>query len=186
MLFFRIFLLVFCLFFPLQSFSHAGSHGNDDCLISIGNFHLRMNGYQFQGKRPDRHYCRYFPYLGQTILKLDTTHHDLSKFGVDLQLLKRTRWLALLFNPDQAFEVIKQKPLQNFSQQVVSIDTEIKSLDLYALHIKLHHPNGRMSQQLFLFAAGLPLIPILLGIATLLLILLGTLMIFRFNNKRQR
>ena len=159
--------------------AHAGVHGNDECIVSVGKVELRLNGYQFQGKKPDRHYCRYYPFLGQTIIKIDSVSSDLSDMAIELQLLKRNSWSELFFNPDNAFSIIKRLPAQSFSKQVVSIDSDIQSLDIYAIKLHLILADGKIAEQQFLFVVGFPFVHVMLGIAVLLLLIV----IFVFLNQ---
>lgn len=168
------FILLFSIFlFPTVALSHAGSHGNDECTVKVGETSLRLNGYQFHGKFPDKHYCRHYPRLGDTIIKVDSTSDDLSDMAVELQLLKRQSWLGLILLKDDAFTVIKQRPLQAFSKQVVSINDDLKEIDIYAIKLKLHAKNGDVQEETFFFIAGLPFAQIMVGIAFVLLLFIS-------------
>ena len=179
-----LFIISFIIFFPGTIYAHAGSHGNDECIVNVGKFEIRLNGYQFQGKFPDKHYCRHFPYLGQTIIKVDSITTDLSEMSVELQLLKRKSWLGLVLQKDDAFSVIKQRPLQSFSNQVVSISSDLKTLDIYAIRLKLYAQNGTITEQQFMFIAGLPFTKIMVAIAAILLLFI--VFIFIKQSKRQQ
>lgn len=167
----KIIIYLFFFFLSGNAFAHAGAHGNDECIVSVGNVELRLNGYQFQGKKPDRHYCRYYPFLGKTIIKVDSVSADLSDMAIELQLLKRKSWSELIFNPGNAFSMIKQLPVQSFSKKVVSIDADIQVLDIYAIKLRLHLADGKIAEQQFLFIVGFPFVHILLGIAVFLLLI---------------
>ncbi len=162
------------LFFPNSIFAHAGPHGNNECLVAVGEIELRLNGYQFQGSKPDRHYCRHFPYLGETIIKIDSISADLSGMAIELQIVKRDSWIGLILNADDAFSVVKQKPLQYFSgplkKGVVSIDTDIQSRDIYALKLRLRSAEGQITEQQFMFLVGVPFAQVMVAIAVLLLL----------------
>ncbi len=164
--------LFFLLFSSIAAFAHQGSHGNDNCSVIVGDTELRLNGYQFQGSQSDRHYCRHFPYLGQTIIKIDSVTADLNDMAIELQLLKRNSWLGLILNADDAFSVIKQQPLQYFSKQVVSIDSDMQLRDVYAINLRLHKPDGQLVEQRFLFLIGFPFAQIMVAISVLLLFLI--------------
>ena len=167
-------ILLFSIFlFPTIALSHTGSHGNDECTVNIGETSLRLNGYQFNGKFPDKHYCRHYPHLGDTIIKVDSTTTDLTDMAVELQLLKRHSWLDLILQKEEAFTVIKQQPLQAFSKQVVSISHNLKEIDIYAIKLKLHTKNGNIQEQTFFFIAGLPFAQIMVGIALGLLLFIS-------------
>ena len=181
-----VFIMMTALFFSELSHAHAGPHGNDECIVTVGNVELRLNGYQFKGSNPDRHYCRHFPHLGQTIIKIDSVSTDLSEFGIELQLLKRNSWLGLISNTDDAFSVIKQQPLQYFSRQVVSIDSDIQSIDVYMIKLRLHAPDGTITEQQFMFVVGFPFAQIMVGIAVILLLLIGFVSLRQLITKRQQ
>ena len=181
-----VFIMTAALFFSELSHAHAGPHGNDECIVTVGNVELRLNGYQFKGSNPDRHYCRHFPHLGQTIIKIDSVSTDLSEFAIELQLLKRNSWLGLVLNADDAFSVIKQQPLQYFSRQVVSIDSDIQSIDVYMINLRLHAPDGTITEQQFMFVVGFPFAQIMVGIAVILLLLIGFVSLRQLITKRQQ
>ena len=176
--------LFFLLFSSIAAFAHQGSHGNDNCSVIVGDTELRLNGYQFQGSQSDRHYCRHFPYLGQTIIKIDSVTADLNDMAIELQLLKRNSWLGLVLNADDAFSVIKQQPLQYFSKQVVSIDSDIQLRDLYAIKLRLHKPDGEIVEQQFMFLVGFPFALIMVLISVVLLIFIIIIFLRQLMAKR--
>ena len=180
------FIIVVTLFFSEFALAHAGPHGNDECTVTVGDTELRLNGYQFKGSNPDRHYCRHFPHLGQTIIKIDSVSTDLSGSAIELQLLKRNSWLGLILNTDDAFSVIKRQPLQYFSRQVVSIDSDIQSIDIYMIRLRLHAPGGTITEQQFMFVVGFPFAQIMVGIAVILLLLIGFVSLRQLITKRQQ
>jgi len=180
------FIITAALFFSEFALAHAGPHGNNECTVTVGNTELRLNGYQFKGSNPDRHYCRHFPHLGQTIIKIDSVSTDLSGFAIELQLLKRNSWSGFILNTDDAFSVIKQQPLQHFSRQVVSIDSDISSLDVYMIRLRLHTPDGKITEQQFMFVVGFPFAQIMVGIAVLLLLFIGFVFLRQLITKRQQ
>ena len=181
-----VFIMTAVLLFSEVSQAHAGPHGNDECTVSVGNMELRLNGYQFKGSNPDRHYCRHFPHLGQTIIKIDSVSTDLSGYTIELQLLKRNSWLGLILNIDDAFSVIKQQPLQYFSRQVVSIDSDIQLIDIYMIRLRLHAPGGTITEQQLMFVVGFPFAQIMVGIAVILLLLIGFVSLRQLIAKRQQ
>lgn len=166
-------LLLLMSLLPTIVLSHAGSHGNDECSVKVGETSLRLNGYQFHGKFPDKHYCRHYPRLGKTIIKVDSTKNDLSGMKVELELLKLTSWTKLILQKEGAFSAIKQRPLQAFSEQVVSISSDLKETNIYALKLKLYAKDGKTQEQQFFFIAGLPFAQIMVGIALILLLLIS-------------
>lgn len=168
-----VYISLVILFFAEMTLAHEGSHGNDECIITVDKVDIRLNGYQFKGRNPDKHYCRHYPHLGQTIIKIDSTSTDLTGMGMELQLLKRNSWKNLILGTNKAFITIKKMPIQYFSKQVVSIENNIQSRDLYAIKIRLHENNGRVSEQQFIFSVGIPFVQVLVGIAILLLIFIS-------------
>ncbi len=178
-----LFISFFMLFFSGLVQAHEGSHGNDECLFSVGDLELRINGYQFKGRNPDKHYCRHYPHLGQTVIKIDSSSSDLTGMAVELQLLKRNSWKGLLLGSDNAYSVVKEMPLQHFSKQVVSISSDIQDRDIYALKLKLHGTDGSITEQQFGFFIGVPFAMVLVGISVLLLIFIS--IIFLRQLKKQ-
>lgn len=173
------------LFFPSLAFSHAGSHGNDECAVTVGNAVLRLSGYQFQSRDPDRHFCRHFPRVGQTIIKLDSLETDLTGMSIELQLLKRQSWLGLIMGDEDAFVIVEQSTAQHFSKQVVSIEADIQERDVYALNMMLYDANGTITEQRFMFAVGIPFAQVMVAIAVLLLLFLGFIVLRQWLAKRQ-
>lgn len=171
------------LFFSASVFAHEGSHGNDECTMSVGEVDIRLNGYQFKGRDPDKHYCRHYPHLGQTIIKLDSTKADLTEMGVEIQLLKRNSWLGLLTNSEDAYKVIKKLPVQYFAEQVVSIEDDIQSRDIYAIKLSLHTPDGSVTEQQFAFFVGVPFALVLVGISILLLLFISFIFLRQLNKE---
>jgi len=171
------------LFFSTSVFAHEGSHGNDECSMLVGKVEIRLNGYQFKGRNPDKHYCRHYPYLGQTIIKLDSTKADLTGMGVEIQLLKRNSWLGLLSNADDAYRVIKKLPVQYFSKQVVSIEEDIQSRDIYAIKLRLHALDGRVTEQQFAFFVGVPFALVLVGVSILLVLFISFIFVRQLNKE---
>ncbi len=161
------------MFVSTVTFAHDGAHGNEECLIAVGDVELRLNGYQFKGKNPDKHYCRHFPHLGQTILKLDSSSTDLTDMGLEITLLKRNSWMGLLTNSDDAYSVVKQLPIQYFSKQVVSIEDDIQARDIYAIKLRLHAADGKITEQQFSFFVGVPFALVLVIISVFLLLFIS-------------
>lgn len=161
------------MFFLGSALAHEGSHGNDECSVTLGNIELRLNGYQFKGRDPNKHYCRHYPHLGQTIIKIDSATADLTGMGVELILLKRNSWKGLILNAEDAFTVVKQLPIQYFSKQVVSIDSDIQARDIYAIKLRMHAVDGKITEQQFAFFVGVPFALVLVGISVLLLIVIS-------------
>lgn len=172
----------FMMFFSGMVLAHEGSHGNDECLLSVGeNVELRLNGYQFKGRNPDKHYCRHYPHLGQMIIKIDSATTDLTAMGIELQLLKRNSWKGLLLNSADAYSVVKEMPIQHFSKQVVSIEKDIQDRDIYALRLRLHAADGSITEQQFSFFIGVPFALVLVGISVLLLIFISVVFLLQLR-----
>ncbi len=167
----KLILVIGCmLVFPVLTMAHDGSHGNDDCLLAVEGVELRINGYQFKGSNPDKHYCRHYPHLGRTIIKVDSIKTDLTGMAVEMQLFKRQSWTDFLLNKDGAYTLVKQIPKQYFSEQVVSLDADIQDRDIYALKLRLYDVNGKLTEEQFRFFIGVPFAQVLVGIAVCLLI----------------
>lgn len=169
------------LFFSEITFAHEGSHGNDECILTVNKMELRLNGYQFKGRNPNKHYCRHYPHLGQTIIKVDSSTTDLTGMGVELQLLKRNSWTNLISDTDKAFITIKKMPIQYFSKQVVSIENNFQSRDLYAIKVRLHKNDGKVSEQQFFFFVGIPFAQVLVTIAVLLLLFISFIFLIQLK-----
>ena len=92
---------------------------------------------------------------------------------IELELLKLTSWTKLILQKEGAFSAIKQRPLQAFSEQVVSISSDLKETNIYALKLKLYAKDGKTQEQQFFFIAGLPFAQIMVGIALILLLLIS-------------
>ncbi len=179
-------IFIFC-FVTVKSglaLAHAGSHGNDECIVLVGKTELRLSGYQFKGRNPDRHYCRHYPHLAQTIIKIDSVSADLSNMAIEVQLLKRNSWLGLILNTDDAFSVIEQQPVQYFSREVVSIDSNIQARDVYAIQLRLHTGHGDIDEQKFVFLVGFPFAQIMVAIAVLLLFFIAFIFLRQWWSKR--
>ncbi len=176
-----ILLIGFMLIFPVLSKAHEGPHGNDECLVSVGEVELRVNGYQFKGSNPDKHYCRHYPHLGRTIIKVDSTTTDLTGMAVEMELLKRNSWAGMLFNKEDAYTLVKQIPKQYFSEKVVSLDADIQDRDIYALKLRLYDVNGKLTEEQFRFFIGVPFAQVLVGIAVCLLIFITIIFLMQLK-----
>ncbi len=176
-----ILIIGFMLMFPVLSKAHQGSHGNDDCLLEVEGVELRINGYQFKGSNPDKHYCRHYPHLGRTIIKVDSIKTDLTAMAVEMQLFKRNSWKGLLLNEEDAYTLVKQTPKQYFSEQVVSLDADIQNRDIYALKLRLYDANGKLTEEQFRFFIGVPFAQVLVGIAVCLLIFISIIFLVQLK-----
>ena len=162
------------------AFAHAGVDHNNSCFLTVGDTRLRISGYQFQpeleGKasapapylRPvGKHFCHFFPELGQIVLAVEPLEEAQDKALVTLELAALTSWL----NPAEAFTVIKQQPEQPIDTGLASISQTIRQRGIYRLNVTLKDGSGNQQQQRFVFLVGIPVTKILVMIAGGLLVL---------------
>ncbi|WP_305908543.1 hypothetical protein Q9L42_010195 [Methylomarinum sp. Ch1-1] len=168
------------LFYWQTARAHLGPHESSDCFINIETTQLRFNGYQFHGQHPEKHYCRYFPQLGDVIIQIDSLQ-DLGPQQISLQWLELAS-LPQLFSEDKALVESQPSPWKPFADGINSLRKNVQQLGLYGIKIRLKAPNGVVRQQHFYFLVGFPVMPILLGVALLLLLLIG--LIFLRQSKR--
>jgi hypothetical protein len=177
---------VVLIFFSSQAFSHAGPHENKNCFIQIDNTLLRFSGYQFQGVHPEHLYCRVFPDLGQTVIKIDAVNDAMNDKKVSLQLLRLDSWINWAFNSDKAFSSLKQTPLQNFNSGVNMIQADIQQRGVYALAVSLQIDNKKPIVQTFLLLGGIPVTEILVLFSSGVLLLLAFITVKSVYKKRWR
>lgn len=169
--------------FSTSVYSHAGSHENKNCFVSIAKNTLRFSGYQFQGLHPDQSYCRTFPYLGQIIIKIEPVNEELKDKQVSLQLLKLDSWT----NFNNAFSSVKKNALQSFNSGVVMMQADIQQRGIYALNIELRGNGDTIITQNYLFLAGVPIAKILVFFSgAVFLLLLIFVAANNFRKKRQK
>ena len=160
--------------------AHLGPHERSDCYVNIETTQLRFNGYQFQSKHPEKHYCRYFPELGDVIIQIDSLQ-DISPQQISLQ------WLELASLPQllgkDAFLEAKPSDWKPFSEGINSLRKNIEHRGLYGIKIRLREPNGVIRQQHFYFLVGFPVMRILMGISLLLLLLIGFIFVRQLKQK---
>ncbi len=181
----RVFHLSFAIFFSLFSapaFSHAGSHENKNCFISINNNTVRFSGYQFQGLHPDEAFCRIFPYSGSVIIKIEPVNAQLETQKVALELLKPKSWLNCTSLNSSNSLLLKKTELQGFNEGVKMLQTDIQEPGLYALNIKLQREDKKIISQSFLFLVGIPVTKILVQFSGGVLLLI-VLIFARQNSK---
>jgi hypothetical protein len=165
-------------------FAHNGVDHNNSCFLTVGDTKLRISGYQFQpeleGKasapahapylRPvGKHFCHFFPELGQIVLAVEPLAEGQEKSLVTLELAALTSW----FNPAQAFAVIKQQPEQLIDTGLASISQTIRQRGIYRLNVMLQDASGNRQQQHFVFLVGIPVTKIMVMIALVLVVLIG-------------
>ncbi len=173
-------LLLFGALFSLMTyqsaFAHNGVDHNNSCFLSVGDTRLRISGYQFQPELEGKHFCHFFPGLGQTVLAVEPLAEGQEKTLVTLELAALTSWL----NPTQAFTAIKQQPEQ---AGLASISQAISQRGIYRLNVTLQDVSGNRQQQRFVFLVGFPVTKILVMIAGLLVLVIGFVAVRDFKKK---
>lgn len=174
-------LLGFLIICSLPAQAHLGPHESKDCFIDFEEFRLRFNGYQFHGPHPDKHYCRYFPELGDIIIKIDALQ------TLDHQVIA-LEWLEM----NTLGEIMAGQPLlrstlyipwKPFANNLHSLRNNVTKRGVYGLTVKLKNQNGAIRQRHHYFLAGIPVMRILLSAAGLLLLLI-VFAIFRRLGRR--
>lgn len=149
-------------------FAHGGVDHNNSCFLTVGNTKLRISGYQFQPELEGKHFCHFFPGLGQTVLAVEPLAEGQDKTLVTLELAALTP-----LNSAQAFTVVKQQPAQLIGTGLASISQTIGQRGIYRLNITLQDDSGNRRQQHFMFLVGIPVTKILVMIAGLLVLVIG-------------
>lgn len=173
-----LFIALFSVMMHQPVFAHAGDH-NNSCFLSVGDTRLRISGYQFQRELEGKHFCHFFPELGQIVLAVEPLAAGEEKTLVTLELAALTSW----FNPGQAFTVIKQQPEQLLGTGLASISQSIGQRGVYRLNVTLHDGAGDIQQQRFLFLVGFPVTKIMVMIAGLLVLVIGFAGLKEFKKK---
>lgn len=161
--------VLFSLMIDQPAFAHAGVDHSNSCFLTVGDTRLRISGYQFQPELEGKHFCHFFPELGQLVVAVEPLEESRKKTLVTLELAA----LTSLLNPAQAFTVIKQQPEQLLDTGLASISQTIRQRGIYRLNVILQDSSGNRQQQRFIFLAGIPVTKILVLIAGLLLLVLG-------------
>ncbi|WP_333877991.1 hypothetical protein [Methylobacter sp.] len=167
---YRTLLLIISLFSLMihqPALAHNGVDHNNSCFLTVGDTQLRISGYQFQPELEGKHFCHFFPELGQIALAVEPLEEKQGKTLVTLELAALTSWL----NPSEAFTVIKQQPEQAIDTGLASISQTIRQRGIYRLNIMLKDDMGHQQQQRFVFLVGVPVTKILVMIAGGLLVL---------------
>ncbi len=151
------------------AFAHNGVDHNNSCFLTVGDTRLRISGYQFQPELEGKHFCHFFPELGQTVLAVEPLQQGQGKNLVTLELAALTSWL----NPSEAFTVIKQQPEQLIGTGLASISQIIGQRGIYRLTVNLKDESGNEQQQRMVFLVGIPVTKILVMIAGGLLVLVA-------------
>lgn len=162
------------------AFAHAGVDHNNSCFLTVGDTRLRISGYQFQPELEGKHFCHFFPELGQIVLAVEPLEEGRGKTLVTLELAALTAWS----NPAEAFTVIKQQPEQAMDTGLVSISQTIRQRGIYRLNVALQEGSGNSRQQRFVFLVGIPVTKIMVMIAGLLVLLIGLVGVRDFIKRR--
>lgn len=160
--------------------AHNGVDHNNSCFLTVGGTKLRISGYQFQPELEGKHFCHFFPELGQTVLAVEPLAEGQEKTLVTLELAALTSWL----NPGNAFTVIKQQPEQLIDTGLASISQTIRERGIYRLNVMLQDASGNRQQQHLMFLVGIPVTKIMVMIALVLIAVLGFAVVkesFRFR-----
>jgi len=161
---------LFSLMIDQPVFAHAGVDHDNSCFLTVGDTRLRISGYQFQPELEGKHFCHFFPELGQIVLAVEPLAEGQEKTLVTLELAALTSWL----NPAEAFTVIKQQPAQPIGTGLASISQTIEQRGVYRLNVTLQEGSGKSRQQRLIFLVGIPVTKILVMIAgSLLVFVLG-------------
>ncbi|MDD4907017.1 MAG: hypothetical protein PHD39_12795, partial [Methylobacter tundripaludum] len=62
---------LFSLMIDQPVFAHAGVDHDNSCFLTVGDTRLRISGYQFQPELEGKHFCHFFPELGQIVLAVE-------------------------------------------------------------------------------------------------------------------
>lgn len=161
------------------AFAHAGVDHSKSCFMTVGDTKLRISGYQFQPELEGKHFCHFFPELGQIVLAVEPMAESQEKTLITLELAELTSWL----NPTQAFTVIKQQPEQSIGAGLATIQQTIRQRGIYRLNVTLQEASGNRQQQHFVFLMGFPVTKILVMISSLLVLVIGFIAVRDFKKK---
>lgn len=164
--------VLFSLMLGQPAFAHDGVDHNNSCFLTVGDTRLRISGYQFQPELEGKHFCHFFPGLGQTVLAVEPLQQGQEKTLVTLELAALTA-----LNPAQFFTVIKQQPEQLMGTGLVSIAQTIQERGIYRLSVTLQDASGNRQQQRLVFMVGFPVTKILVMIAGLLILVIGFVLV---------
>jgi hypothetical protein len=171
--------VLFSLMTYQPAFAHNGVDHNNSCFLTVGETRLRISGYQFQPELEGKHFCHFFPELGQTVLAVEPLAERQEKTLVTLDLAALTKWL----NPTQAFTAIKQQPEQVLETGLASISQTIQQRGIYRLTVTLQEASGNRQQQQLMFLVGFPVTKILVMFAGLLVLVIGFVALRDFKKK---
>jgi hypothetical protein len=167
------------------AFAHAGVDHSKNCFLKMGDTRLLLSGYQFQRELEGKHFCHFFPALGQIVLAVEPVEEGLENSQVTLELSALTSWMDWPLNSAQAFTVIKKEPAQRFGAGLVSISQTIRQRGIYRLNVTLQDDSRDRQQQSFTFLVGIPVTKILVMIALVLLLAIGFVGVMDFKKQRR-
>jgi hypothetical protein len=159
--------VVFSVMIYQPAWAHGGVDHNNNCFLNVGDSKFRLSGYQFHPELEGKHFCHFFPELGQLVLAVEPWKEGSDKAMVTLELAKFSGWLNL----SQAFTVIKQQPEQLVETGLISISATIQQRGVYRLKLMLQPESGATQQQYLWFLVGIPVTKILVIISGLLILL---------------
>jgi hypothetical protein len=162
-----------------SAFAHAGVDHNNSCFLTLGDTKLRISGYQFQPELEGKHFCHFFPELGQIVLAVEPLAEEQKL--VTLELAALTSWT----DPERAFTVIKQQPEQPLGSGLASIAQTIQQRGIYRLNVRLKDDLGNSQQQRLLFLVGFPVTKMMVIMAGLLVLVIGFAGVREFKKKEQ-
>lgn len=155
------------------AFAHAGVDHSKNCFLNVGDTRLLLSGYQFQRELEGKHFCHFFPALGQIVLAVEPVEEGQENNQITLELSALTSWMDWPLNPAQAFTVIKREPAQRIGAGLVSISQTIQQRGIYRLNVTLQDGSGNRQQQRFVFLVGIPVTKMLVMIALVLMLVIG-------------
>lgn len=171
--------VIFSLIIAQPVNAHNGVDHNNSCFLTVGDTRLRISGYQFQPELEGKHFCHFFPELGQLVLAVEPLAEGQEKTLVTLELASLTLWS----NSAQAFTAIKQQPAQPIGTGLASISATIEQRGIYRLNVTLEEDSGNRRQQHLVFLVGIPTTKIMVLIAGLLVLVIGVAAIKDFKKK---
>ncbi len=172
---------ILCLTGTVSAHAHTGPHNNPRCFIQTDSVQLRLNGFQFQGRHPGKHYCHFFPLLGDVLISIDSMQDSGNK-KISLQWLQFSRLSGLLSGSSaNLLEVVHTTPWKPLGKTVNSIEQSIGNRGLYALNIRLKDADNKIHQQRFYILVGFPVTLILVIIAFILLLFI---ILFFFKHRK--
>lgn len=160
--------------------AHNGVDHDKSCFLDVGDTRLQLSGYQFRIELEAKHYCHFFPELGQTVLSVEPVAEVTEPTTVTLELAELTSWTK---PARDAYAVIKSQPARPLGPVPVTIIQTLEHRGLYRLNVTLQNAAGSRQQQLW-FMAGVPVTKIMIMIALGLLSVLAVFGVREFVKKR--